>query len=413
VTRAPALALVTFSLLAAGQASRGAPADDGADRSAAPQEHGAEPQEEQEETAAPPLPPPLPQTPVGGVRGVHVRSRLVREGAREVPVDLTFTHIYPDRSRLNFEPASGDPRDARRWMRAGASAWLLDAREPRSRVLAGPERLRELLALELRRALFRWPAGLEGEPGEDARRVTAALVQAENHSEPLGSLHAVVDTDGGRPTRIEALAPDGSLAVSVEVQSTAEDGRPERLFVRRTGGWSGTETVRTVQRAIRYHDTYFVPPDRRETGDLAPRVWRSLDLRAVTLKRVALPEGTGWDEARERRATLAAEAAEELADGPHRIAAAASFEVDWGGRPTAVLLRLETAAAEPPPGWTVRPEGPGLALVLATLDQLDLTRLAVLRRGVPADAQPGAPYVLLFEGRPFEAQVFLGYRLPD
>lgn len=366
----------------------------------------AEPlQEEQEST-----PELASQNPVKGVRGILVRSRLVRSEAREEPLEICFTHVFPDRSRIEVRPVGGTSRDARRVLRAGTRLWSLDGNMPGSQLLAGEDRKRSSLSLELRRGLFLFPLGLDWKHSDGGRSASAELRLAPGDADVLGTLTTSLD-EAGRVARMAALWPDGSEHEALTVESWSQDGIPETLTIETEGSLHGRETVSRATTDLRYHDTFFIPPDQREvtggTGGL--RLWRTMDLQAITYRRIPLSEGATWAQARETQELQMAAAAEALQSTPHRLDPRPCIELDWKGAPRAVLLRLARHTTDAPEGWTSLDDRPGVALVLQKLEHLDTTRLATLRRGIPKDAAAGEPYALLFDEGRFEAQVFASF----
>ena len=347
------------------------------------------------EPVADEVPDPLERTPIRGERGVEVRSELVPAGGREAPKTVWFVHVYPDRSRLNVESTLDDPFDARRILRFGGNVRRIDPRQRESLDLRGPELARELAHLELRRALFTWPVGLDWERSEDESTARVALLHAANHPIALGTVVATLDAEG-RPARVRFDDPEGRTQETLVVEHWHASGFPEVVHHERGGQRTGTETVWRAQRKPAFHDSFFTPPDRRQLrADFTQRVFRPMDLVAATIRPIPLPKGTSWQDARAERERVAEEVAEGLADTVHRLDPRAAFSIDWTGQPTAILLRLRRVAADPPAGWTTLTERPGIGLILPQLSLLDQTRLSTLRRGVPEDAKPGVPYVLL------------------
>ncbi|MFT5461663.1 MAG: hypothetical protein ACI8QS_000533, partial [Planctomycetota bacterium] len=292
----------------------------------------------------------LPQKPVAGQRGIQVKSQLVLDAFPNAPQELLFLHIYPDRTRFVLQSVGQGVPKVIRVLRAGDQVWSSGPDNNEVRALTGFEHDRNLLTLEMRRALYLWPHGIEWSHSEDGSSAEAPLTRATNVPVRVGGLMATLDKDG-QPVRMTVFDVEGVEIESLLVETRSEDGFPQVLVIENAGKVTGRETISSHQTKVFYHDHYFLPSSRRagtSTGHF--KRTRSLDLQAVTLRRVELKAGTDWKAAMEQRGALVEEVQAELADGPHQLDPRGCFEIDWSGAPRAILLRLGTATKLPPAG---------------------------------------------------------------
>jgi len=328
------------------------------------------------------VPGPLaPRRAVAGLRGFVSRSTLVFDELPEVPHALEAVFVFPDRGRWRIEPAQASSGDRRLRFRYGPSVFELDPGSARSRRLEPEAERPALLQMELRRAVMTWPHGFDWTGTGQAR--SAGLG-------PLGELEASLDPQTGLPRELRSLQPDGSaLEILSEITWRECDGRrwPASWRLAAGGRPIWRETIERIETGWSFLDSYFLPPDRRPAAPPDAGRPQHLDLPRRVERAFALPEGTSWEEARTRAASLRATWAERLELHP-----ATEFELRADGRPAAVRLRLRDAGAEAPEGWRFAPGGPGLSSLAETPEGIDAALLRGLAGAVPVGATGGTPY---------------------
>ncbi len=239
--------------------------------------------------------------------------------------------------------------------------------QPSSVAPEGADRDALLRSLELRRALFAWPADLAWRSGDGGDADGAELVA------PLGSAGSLVAHlgEGGLPRRIAALDPEGAVhEACVDVAWTERGGRhwPARFGLT----WAGRpvwdeEVVETVS-GVSFVDLFFLPRDRRE--ERAPfregaAGLEHTDRLASWRKQVDLRARDDWEAAWREAAALARSEHAALRERGLDRAPVPSLVLGAGGQPEAVRLELPLEAAPPPdperPGaWTRSEGGPAI-----------------------------------------------------
>lgn len=280
-------------------------------------------------------------------------------------------------------------------LRSGSTLWAVDPDAAVSRRLEGRERDLTLVQLEMRRALFLWPHGFEWK--RTGTRAEAPLAG-------LGTLTVTfADAHAKRPSSLAFTGIDGAAGDeyrAITWRDEKDKAWPVRLELWHDKARVWTETVVAVETGARYIDSFFVPPDTRDTAGAKPRdiaTVRPTDLPEHRSKRMALPKGTDWDAARAQHARLAAEHGPALEKQGLKLDVNATFEVSDALQPVAVLLRLAPGNMTVDPAtakaWPVTPERPGLSTFVVGLPSLSPARLADLRAQAPPDAVCGTPYV--------------------
>lgn len=321
---------------------------------------------------------PGPRTEVAGISALVARSRLRFRSAPDQPHELIATFAFPERGRMWIAPEGASGRRLR--FTYGRRAFALDPGWPASSELTGNEREETLRQLALRRAVLLWPEAFDWIEGEPQCR-TADLGS-------IGSLTATLGPDG-LPTEITSRdASEGTFERLIGIEWNPGPGRhwPKRftLALGDTAVWD--EEVLSVDPTARYVDAYFLPPDRRPDTTSGTRDERlqSVDVPAMTFRRVALPEGTDWKGALASAERARKETREELG-ADLDIDAFTTLELDPHGRPRAVLLRLGYGEREVPEGFERREEFPALSVRLGALADVGSAVLARLE----ATAGPG------------------------
>ena len=350
------------------------------------QEGGSEPEPVLAERAA-----------VAGLRGFSSISRLVYHGAPDTPHRLVAFYVFPDRAVWRIGLEEDRPGQLTVSYRSGDACWEIGPGRSASVRFAGAERDAMVRRMELRRALTLWPDGFAWTGDGPLRRCELG---------PYGSLDLRLGPDG-RPRRMTSFDRDGE-----EVESLTEIGWREvrgrwfpaslELALDGTPIWS--EEISSVQTSLQFLDCSFRPPDRRPV--LEPKLGHlgtaeHIDLRAASLLRTELPEGTDWAAAFERAIALRGGAAARARELERELEPRANFEVE-GRRPVAIAFVFEGPALEPPPGGvSQRAEAPAVTVYARGGTSLDAIARA-LRREVPAGARPGRARVRIDPDRGFE-----------
>ncbi len=325
--------------------------------------------------------PPGARSRVGGLLALQARSVVhfhVPEGSpAPAPHQLVVTFAFPDRARWRLEPLAGRPGGRRIAYRFGASAWVLEPDQARSRQLAGEEAAGLLGALELRQALMLWPHGATWIGGSDQRRAELAGGRV---------LVAHLDAGGAGPTSIEVRDSLGTVHERFAgIEWARFEGRswPARFDFQVRGQPVWREELTEVELDVRHVDAFFQPHDMRPpppaSGTRPPQL---VEVSRQRLRRVELPEGCDWPTAERRFTSLLAAEAEELE--PLTLDASLRVELDPRGAPVALFLVLAgDAPAELPVGYRTEPAGSALALLVDDPLEIDSELLRELGRASP------------------------------
>lgn len=351
---------------------------------------GTAPEARSNATQESPRPKLPPRAAIGGVRQLETTSTIVFPGREAEPHELVATFAFPERARLALRALEGRGASARELrFRYGAEVFTATS-ERASSPLAGAARLDVLADLELRTALFLWPDGVDWKGDGLAREAARG---------ELGTLRAKLPRADQPPTELELVGPDGtSLVAFRNVTWSEERGRrwPATLEAWRGAALAFRETVSLRDTAHTYVDSYFLPADRRteplEKDRLFGRV-RDTDLPRFAARRVALPAGLAWTNARPELERLTREWTEALK--PKGLALDPNWTVEFGpgGEPCALLVRLAKEPAALPEGFEWAGGTPGRVVALEGLESVAGVDFARLREGLPEKARPKTPYV--------------------
>jgi hypothetical protein len=323
----------------------------------------------------------LPRRPIGGLHGIETRSTLRYADSPDETQSFEAIYVFPDRARWEFELASGERR---RVYRSGDA--LFFAQSGPSQPLGDAQHDRLLGDLELRRAMLLWPGGFEWKETDDG---------PESDLDVAGRLRAKVDEKTGELRTLWLLAPDGTPLESFrELRWRTDGGRrwPVSLEF-----WHGDTLLwnETFDRTspARYVESFFVPPDRRESDAPTEAAQGEQPLQPFTSFRLELPSDTSWDDAQELERQARSRWAEKLPKAT--ISDRPTFVIGEKGTPVAALLRIEPPLSQVPKGWTAQGprRGIGSFMPYKTLSSLDRERVSWMRSLVPSGAKPAAPYV--------------------
>ncbi len=214
---------------------------------------------------------PGPAARVAGSRGLDVQSTVRFESDPEHrPHGLRSTHGFPERARIQLSlpappPVNSVLTPAPRYLeyRFGGRGWLVSEGQAKSTALDGADLADLIRRIELRAALFLWPAGYAWEPDASEPRTRQASL-----SRGAGTLSVELDAEG-QPLRFSAFRADGNPAESyaVEAWSSAPRPRPERVTLFVGGQRIWTETVEKIQTRAYHQDVFFQPVDRFEDDE--------------------------------------------------------------------------------------------------------------------------------------------------
>lgn len=336
------------------------------------------------------LAPPPPRKPIANLRGFASQSTLTFVEDRAAKYRLEASFIFPARVRLWLQSVEGPASDRLAYLQYGEHVFAIDrGHETVSRELAGPERDGTQRLLELRQALFIWPAGLDWHDADGGR--IANLTRDDRF---------FARVERGLPSTLEWLGADGTCHAAFRGIAWTIDG-DRRVPTAFTFVHQGTEvwceTVASVDFAVDYIDSHFVPPDRKSASTTQRRATDvEVNLPRCAVRKVAITIGDDWpralrefDDARERVAR---------ASGELHIDATPTFEIDDRGRPTHAVLRLIDGPMRLPAGWTALPDRRAWTRAVA-LDPAALrTAVQSLRALAPAKARLGQAYVRTSSG---------------
>jgi hypothetical protein len=367
-----------------------------------------------------------PKAPVAGMTGFRSKSRVRVSSDPEQVFLLEAFYVFPGRVRWSVLPEGAPASQRRLEYRYGESYWSVARGTAESQALdaAEPMGFWTVLHMELRRAVMLWPDGLAWEGDGSQRRALSAEKVQEPFSEERLPLRLTARLDeAGRPTEMltHLVLPDGRAEdTRVRLRDITWRQQGDRwwpasfvLVCYLEDWWS--ETVESVDVGVSAADSFFIPPDRRDTSGLAVSTAPVLvKLPPVVQRRVPLAEGTSWEEALAAAGRARATEVDRLRGSGGRLEEGLVLELDGTGSPRAVLLRLERRPEPLPDGWEEQPAREGVSARRGTgpVSGAALRRLAVL---VPAGGQGQAPYLRLPRG-PAEGaagQLVLPFRRPD
>jgi len=346
-------------------------------------------------------PPPL--RPIAGLHAFESVSTLIYSDLPDRPHRLRASYAFPERVRwwLGAQDEKGLDRHLK--YRLGARVFEVLPGGSQTVQAVDSYRARMLLQLEQRRALMLWPDGFEWK-GERRER-TADL----GH---LGCLVAGLTGDAGAvPEELWSLDPEGievDRFRKIEWRKIDDRSWPAKLEMWHAGRRIWSETVDSIDTRIRFVDSYFLPPDRREDPgrQVPPSLVRRLDVPEACALREPLPKECDWKTAISLEATLRKRWSQRLEEAELRLDPMATIEVSADGAPTACLVRLASMPAHPPEGFSLIPARAAMMTVVEGAQSVDRVVLDRTRREVPAGVEPGAPYVRFDPSKPGE-QVLL------
>lgn len=330
-----------------------------------------------------------PRQPIAGLPGFESISVVRYASAPDEEHELACSYVFPARARWQIT-VRGRPELGRHIeYRCGDAYFEFAQSAERSAQVDASQRAAKCELLELRRAAFLWPDGFEWKGEGDSRRAVTDCGR---------TLVALLGTEG-RPASLAFESSSAGAAESLHIRTWLkrhERWWPETLEFRQGMERVWDERVETVTSRLALLDTYFVPPDRREssTAHGAARVLH-LDAPAQHEFRRALAPNTDWASAARAWLEFRAQVATELPSGWSCLPGAA-FELDDQCAPTVAILRL-SGAGDPPRDAKTWPPEPALTTTARwPLPDLSVARDR-LRRSSPADAKFGR-VLLLFSG---------------
>ncbi len=343
---------------------------------------------------------------IAGLRGFESVSSLVYDEAAHAPHRLIATYVFPDRARWFL--STGDDKVLERQMRyrSGERVFSIDGRSTVSYELEGEERTATLRQLELRRATMLWPDGFDWKiSGAEARADAGALGTIVAQLEPQSG------SDKDRPLSVQpvrtALLDRLGTAHESFRNITWREIRGRRwpatseLWLGDKRVWS--ERYDSVDTAIRFVDSYFLPPDRRESPPAQPKSSRvqHLDLPATVSLRVAL-QASDWEAALAECARIRDEWSPRLSKRSLELESKWTIEIGGDAAPTACILRLIESTRAPPPEFTATPARSGVGLLVEGIAGVTPVNVSALDGARPKSSKPLAAYVR------FEREQFRG-----
>lgn len=346
-----------------------------------------------------------PRAPIDGLAGLRIHSRLTPPGEDEPTQSLHLIYNFPQRARLQLmeEGAPSSERDL--VFQLGSEYWALSPNRTRSRGLDALESPLTPLHLELRRALWLWPAGFEWSGAGNEREAALAL-EAPHCEVGAWTLMARLGTDG-RPTEMAVLARDSDVAVgalprfeNVTWNTDGKRAHPATLELWRADRMLWSERVERVDTNVNMLDHYFLPHDRK--GEREPSGYRTPWLThlppAVVLRVELEGEQPTWEAALAACDAARRRATHELAGRGLELRDERVLELDRSGRARAIVLRLEGESVAPPEGWELVPGREAVTQRRPAGEPVRAASLDGLRRLVPRGARHGTPWARLATG---------------
>lgn len=327
-----------------------------------------------------------PRVRVAGIDTLRMSSRVRFTAPGAAPHSLEVVFAFPARARVVLRPDGGEISGRVRRYRRGTALFGTGYFEDQSTRFEGARRADELLALEARLAVMLWP---ESHPW---------LREGEEHRAVIPDVGVLVadllpgEPDGGRPRRVRALRPDGTLVESLEVTGwRAEEAtaRPRvwptglRLVVDGQVVW--VESIVSVESWGRIADESFVPPDLRERPSAARDAVRAVDVLGGVVRDLALLDEHGRAHSLADAMVHAAALTEAARRSEPPLSADITVVLDHELAPRAVRLRLVSEPAKLPPGWRYEAPAPAWVYLLDDLGEVVPERLMELRRSTPPD----------------------------
>jgi hypothetical protein len=371
--------------------------------------------------------------------GFRSKSRAVLSSDPDQVFLLEAFYVFPARVRWSLIPEGAPAKQRRLDFRFGEDYWTVAPGQAASQPLAltaDDSKLRGYdhshrgwtdIHMELRRAVMLWPDGLAWE-GEGTLRIARSPVEGHlilhGGPEPCPLVLLAHLDEHGRPEEIHAQGmpyggvetfETGLALVDITWRQQGERWWPHTFTLRGWGGTEWRETVESVDVGVHAADSFFLPPDRRDTSGLAVSTAPMLvKLPPVVQRRVALAEGTPWEEALRAGERAQAEEAARLEPLGGSLESGLVLELGSDGGPMAVLLRLDRLPEPLPDGWNELPAGEGVTSRRGNgpVPGAALRRLAAL---VPPEAEAQVAYLRLPQGAAEGApgQLVLPFRRAD
>jgi hypothetical protein len=317
--------------------------------------------------------------------GAHVLHRLVA------------TYVFPDRARWFL--STGDDKALERQMRyrSGGRVFSIDGRSTASHELEGEERTATLRQFELRRATMLWPDGFEwkivsAEARADAGELGTIVAQLETETSSDKDRPALV-----RPTRMALVDRMGAEHESFR-NITWREVRGRR-WPASSELWLGDKRVwrerfDSVETNIRFVDSYFLPPDRRESLPTRTKSGQvqHLDLPSTVASRVML-RASDWEAALSECARIRDECARKLSKQGLELESKWTIEISADAAPIACILRLIESTRAPPPEFDPVPARSGVGLLVQGIAEVTPAAVNALDSTRPKSSKPLAAYV--------------------
>jgi len=274
--------------------------------------------------------------------------------------------------------------------RSGENLWRVDPGAERSVRMQDPERGEALMMFELRRVAMIWPAELKWS-GTGTRR--------EAELPGVGTLHADLDAESGRPVRIEGRLEAETNFESLEDIEWRQDGKrfwPRSWKLHVGGSLQWTEVIDEVDLRMRLLDSFFVPADRRvASGGVVPIESQRVDLPPRIVWRTELPQDAGWDSALKRAEEERRRWDAKLSAGGLSVDSKPAFRLDPKAKPMELELRLSSLPEELPDGWQRSEAGQALAVMLPRVGAVTSLQLARMNEEIPPGRIALRPYALV------------------
>jgi hypothetical protein len=171
---------------------------------------------------------------------------------------------------------------------------------------------------------------------------------------------------------------------------------PDSAEVWHSGTLAWRERLDTVDTQGVFVDEYFVPADRRADTSppkSSPDAIQVRDLPEFCAKRIELPAGISWEDARKEELRLRRDVAAELKPRGLELEGRVTIEMAADGSPRACLVRLGAVPSDVPAGFAVTPARQGVAQLVTSLDQVTSSRVAAVRAAAPAGSRTAVAYV--------------------
>lgn len=336
---------------------------------------------------------------IAGLQGLQSISTITFADPQARAHTLDATFVFPERARWTIAPAGGRAGERHVVYRCGQAFFELPAQAQTARLVsdAGDSDAQwraSLASVEARRALFLWPDGFEWK-GDLARR-EAVLDGGERLVAELGP--------DGRPTSLSVVADRTQLEQYRAIRWRERAGRfwPDTFELALDGALLWTESVATLETAVRVLDQFFLPAELRPaTLDAGPRRATPVDVPLSHVLRVPLPKETAWSEV-EALWRAAFEPFARPADGGWRLEGGSCIELGPKAEPAAILLRFKPGTGPAPKDVATLREHGALAVGIppSPSTPIDLgVELANLIRSAPPNSKPAAAFAR-FSGAP-------------